>query len=527
MSKELNSNCSSVLVGIHVKKKTIQRCVALIIVVAMMGSGIVSASLIQHKSIQEKNSITVAIPIGSYTIKASEQIQELPMENFGRLLVPGKPDLPSKIFSIAIPPGAVVTDVAFDVGEAQQLPGIYSISPAPMTRVIGEENPVLAARDTLIYETNLHSTYQSNDLYPSSIGEFVRTAGFRKYNLVDVRITPFTYRPLSGQLAYYPNVVVNIHYTFPEGFSSDAIMVDNLPQMERTARDIILNYDQAQQWYPQSTTGGRDSYDFVIITTTALTSSVTSLVDWQTSKGRSVNVVTTSWISSTYTGYDLAEKIRNFLRDKYPSGSWGITDVLIVGNRNDVPMRRTWQDYGYGKPETDFYYAELSRADSQSWDSNGNHRWGEDSDNIDFYNEVNVGRIPWSTPTDVQHICEKSVAYEQNNNPAFKKNILLLGAFFWDNDPNPRTDNAVLMEAKVNQPWMTSWTKTRMYEQGYSSYPMDYNLNYNNVRTVWSAGTYAFVDWAGHGSEYGSYIYHSTGEAFVYTSTSLSCDYLR
>ena len=56
------------------------------------------------------------------------------------------------------------------------------------------------------------------------------------------------------------------------------------------------------------------------------------------------------------------------------------------------------------------------------------------------------------------------------------------------------------METKVNQPWMANWTMTRMYEQPYSSYPSDYNLEYSNVNNIWSAGKYAFVNWAGHGS---------------------------
>jgi hypothetical protein len=110
------------------------------------------------------------------------------------------------------------------------------------------------------------------------------------------------------------------------------------------------------------------------------------------------------------------------------------------------------------------------------------------------------------------------VAYEQNGDPSFKKNILLLGAFFWDNDPNPRTDNAVLMEAKVDQTWMADWTMTRMYEQGYSTYSMDYNLTNSNVVSVWSSGTFGFVNWAGHGSPTSSHIYHGTGEAFINAS---------
>jgi hypothetical protein len=466
--------------------------------------------------------ISVPVPIGSYDIEYVEQGHKLSVDDFGRLLVPGKPNLPSKIFAIAIPPGAEVADVTFDLGEGIVLSGTYQIPPSPLPRVIGEENPALYERDRRMYEENYNSVYGSDQPYPASVGEVVRTAGFRKYNLVDVRVTPFSYRPQSGQLTYYPEVTVRVNYTLLKSFSPQEMIVDNLPRQERIAQEIILNYDQAQGWYP-GMVGDKEDYDFVIITLDALTSSVAPLASWEVTKGRTVNVVTTSWINSNYTGYDLAERMRNFLRDKYPSGEWGIEDVLLVGHYDDVPMRRTEQDLGYGKPETDFYYAELSLPDNQSWDADEDHRWGENSDPIDFYNEVNVGRIPWSIASTVLHICEKSVAYEQNDNPTFKKNILLLGAFFWDNDPNPRTDNAVLMEAKVDQPWMSDWTMTRMYEQGYSTYPMDYNLTFNNVRSVWSSGTFAFVNWAGHGSPTSSHIYHGTGEAFASTST---CPYL-
>jgi hypothetical protein len=341
--------------------------------------------------------------------------------------------------------------------------------------------------------------------------EFVGAAGYRKYNLADVRVTPFTYRPLSGQLTYYPEVRINVQYVFPE--APAAATSDNLARTETIAREIVVNYQQAGSWYPEGRPAGRGLHDFVIITLDSLTSAVAPLVSWETTKGRTVEVVTSAWINSNYTGYDLAERIRNFLRAKYPSDQWGIRDVLLVGNRNELPMRRTYQDVGYGMPETDFYYAELSLPDNQSWDANGNHRYGEDTDPIDFYAEVNVGRIPWSDAATVLSICQKSVAYEQTDDPAFKKNILLLGAYFWAD-----TDNAVLMEAKVNQPWMSGWTKTRMYEKNsdyWSSYNCDYPLLHSNVMTVWPAGKYAFVNWAGHGSPTSAHIYGLGAPAFI------------
>jgi len=187
-------------------------------------------------------------------------------------------------------------------------------------------------------------------------------------------------------------------------------------------------------------------------------------------------------------------------------------------------MRLTEQDRGYGKPETDYYYAELSLPDDESWDDDVDRLYGENSDPIDFYNEITVGRIPWSDPDTVEHICKKSIAYEENDDPSFKENILLIGTFFW-----PDTDNAVLMELKVNSdihPWMADWNMTRMYEDEQSSYECDYDVSYDNVRDVWSAGTYAFVNWAGHGSPTACYEYYPS-QPFVNTETcsDLNDDY--
>ncbi|MCX6661620.1 MAG: C25 family cysteine peptidase [Euryarchaeota archaeon] len=458
----------------------------------------------------EAGTITVTIPVGSYQIIEEKQGYDVTIENFGRLLTPGKPNLPSKIFSIAIPPGAIVQDITFEAKNSIILSGEYKISPNVLSRVIGPEDSAVSAHDQQQYEQNYKSVYGQDNPYPQSIGEVIGTGGYRKYNLVDVRINPIIYYPLSGKLLYNPDITVIIQYTFPQGFSSENIMIDNLPKAEQTAQEIILNYDQAKNWYTEKPVN-REQYDYVIITTDALTSSVTPLADWESAKGHNVNVITTEWIASNYEGYDLSAKMRAFLRDKYSSEEWGILDVCLIGDVDDVPMRTTWQE-----PETDYYYAELSLPDSQSWDIDGDHQYGENSDPIDFETEVNVGRIPWSDPDTVQSICEKSVAYEQNTDDSFKKNILLLGAFFWSD-----TDNAVLMEAKVDQEWMTDWTMTRMYEDAQSSHPCDYDLTYNNVLSVWSSGSFAFVDWAGHGSPDAAYEYYPS-QPFVDETSCLS-----
>jgi hypothetical protein len=497
-----------------VNERTFYSAVALCLAMLMIGSLFVGANsnnLSQQPTGFDERTVTVLLSFGPYEIRETEQGHEVFVEEFGRLLVPGKPNLPSKIFAIAIPPGAELVEVSFEVPKSIELLGKYQVPPTALPGVIGTGDPVISAQQKKLYEQNYNSVYGTNQPYPSSVGEVIGTAGYRQYNLVDVRITPFSYMPLSEKLMFYPELIITVHYELLEGFIHTTSIGDPIETSELFAREHIVNYEQAQAWYePQPT---RETNDFVIITLDSLTSSVTPLVGWETSKGRNVKVVTISWIDSEYSGYDLAEKMRNFLRDKYPTSEWGIEFVCIVGHWDDIPMRYTWQNTGYGRPYTDYYFAELSLPDDQSWDADQDHRWGEDSDPIDFYGEVHVGRIPWSDPDIVEHICEKSAAYEQNNDPDFKKNILLLGAYFWWD-----TDNAVLMEAKVDQPWMEDWTMTRMYEKnaGYwSPYDCDYPLEHANVMSVWPNDKFAFVNWAGHGSPTSCHIAGMGAPAFI------------
>ena len=373
--------------------------------------------------------LTVTLPAGSYEIRETTAGHEIRMDDFGRLPTPGKPALPARIFSIGIPPGATPTDIVFDGGDEIALPGTYRIEPVGLPDVIGDKS-YRGFRDRLKadYDATYQAAYGNDDPCPGTVGEFVRRAGYRKYNLVDVRITPFDYRPMSGRLLYHPEVTVTVNYILPRQIPPGKIIADDRERTERIARSIIANYDQARAFHPsRGEPIPRGAHDYVIITTQALAPAVQGLLDWETAKGRTVTIVTTEWIDANCDGVDLQQKMRHFLVRKYPTGEWGIEDVLFVGHYDDVPLRRTAPNAGFGSPETDFYYAELSATDDQSWDKDGDGRYGEWlGDSVDFYNEVNVGRIPWSEYDTVEHICAKSVAYEQNTDISFKQNIILI-----------------------------------------------------------------------------------------------------
>jgi hypothetical protein len=463
----------------------------------------INASSILYAENIGYNNIQLTVEIPSFNIIEKDSEHQVIVENFGRLSILGGPILPSRIMSIAIPPGATYLDFSYECSDSIMLSGEYTISPLPIPNFPESIGIDIETYYENVYNDNYQRIFNSDNIFPSEPVEFINTANFRQYNLVDFRISPFYYKSLSKSLSYYPSIKIIVEYEKSE--SQLISFIKEKGYVERVAKDYIINYDQTSDWYKEISSTNDDLYDFVIITLDSLQSSITSLVEWETAKGRSVNVVTISWIDQNYQGIDLEEKIRNFLREKYPVNVWGIEDVCLIGHWHDIPMRVTAQQIAlnHNNAETDYYYAELSLPDSESWDIDGDQRYGETSDSIDFYAEVNVGRIPWSDPEIVKHICEKSVAYEQNNEEAYKKNILLLGAIVDQN-----TDGATFMEYKVDDeihPWMSDWFKTKMYESS-SIYPKDYVLNNFNVVSVWSESKFAFVSWHAHGSPTGSYV---------------------
>jgi len=432
-------------------------------------------------------------------IQNTETGQEIHYEDYGRLQHPGEPYLPSKILSIALPPNAQFIQYSVLNGEKKTLPGTYAVTPIQQAQILSENTEVLQQHED-DYPQRYTAIYQQNEPYPTESVEFQGISGYRKYNLIDFRICPFTYQPLNQTLSYYTQATLSITYTEKQ---------DTQPQYHAestyettTAQRLIYNYKEAQQWYQTSSQINNETFDLVIITLDSLTETITPLVEWEKQKGKTVHVVTIEWIEQTYTSYDTAGKIRTFLREKYPSNAWNIHDVLIIGNYSEIPLRTVYQGFpGESYPETDYYYAELSLSDEESWDIDGDHKYAENTDSFDYYAEVTLGRIPWSNPEIVARICQKSINYEQNTDPSFKQNILLLAAFVDD-----RTDGATYAEYLVNSsihPWMNQWMKTKLYDRG-SIYPKDAVLNHVNVVSTWSQGTYAFVAWHAHGSPYGS-----------------------
>jgi hypothetical protein len=265
-----------------------------------------------------------------------------------------------------------------------------------------------------------------------------------------------------------------------------------------------------------------DGYDYLIITDDNLVNSITSstFIPWKESLDFNVKIIVTSdSLIQNQFGDDLPAKIRNFLREYYQT--WGINYVLIVGSHETIPMRYCYPDpnnhnfdiYSWsngGEVPTDYYYADLSNSDDESWDSDGDGYYGEfKEDHPDFKAEVFVGRIPTSDPAKIIYTLNKIVSYEQDTSE-WKNNALQAGSMLFYKNENHQyhidhdIDGATCLNA-IEKDIMNGWTVTHLSEQeGLSPSICNWDpLTEPDFTKEWRNGKYAVVNWAGHGSAVG------------------------
>jgi len=246
--------------------------------------------------------------------------------------------------------------------------------------------------------------------------------------------------------------------------------------------------------------GSTREADFVIITSSTFAPYFQPLADWKNEKGIRTRIVTLDTIYANYTGYDNAEKIRNFIKDM--NTKYG-TMYFLLGGQCDyengeeiVPRRNTFvfrSGAGYYADEdtiiSDLYFADLNGT----WDGDGDHTYGETNDNVDMYPDVYVGRAPVKTIAQVQNFVNKVLAYEKSPNTTatyLKSSFHPQGNLWNTNHGTSMPDTMVKFDP-------AGWTHKFMREdiEGISRTAVNNEFNKG----------YHLVHFVGHGNEYGVY----------------------
>jgi len=346
---------------------------------------------------------------------------------------PADPMLPLLSIQLLLPPDTEPSDISCVYGGTVYIPGDYSILPAP--------RPTRFSSDAAANIPHPNAeTYSSVLPYPRSVARLAGGGSTGGYRMASVAVTPLQYIPATGELLLHTNVEITVETVLAE--RTPAALALSSSAGAALASSAIN--PEAASAYMSMGSRDRGSAEYLIICPESMATAFEPLAEWKTRKGVPAEIITLEEIYTTplYNGRDEAEEIRKCIADRYAGGvEW----VLLGGDTDVLPARDAYDFfYDQGIP-CDLYYADLDR----SWNEDADSRWGEeDSDNIDMFTDVFVGRAPVKTSVEAGIFVDKVLEYEGASFTVagdYESDILFLAEILWD-DPDPYSDGGVALD---------------------------------------------------------------------------------
>ena len=412
----------------------------------------------------------------------------LVVENTTLEEIPGEPLMPYRVARILLPQGTDLKDVTVTQGKSTIQKGFEIPWGQPSCTLSGE--PQKVGRN--------ETTYNSNEWYHKTVYDVVTIQSFRGFQILYVHLYPLQYRPQSGTVKFYDTLTVHVHLhnsskkTLYRGLEDDkkdaAWMVDN-PHVLETYTSVVPLID---------------TKEYIITTNSTMAPTFQQLANHKTNHLNSAGVYDVQWIYSTYTGYDNAEKIRNFIKDMYQNHStkWCLLggDVSVVPYRGFLCIHSVYSDYDM---EADMYFGCLDGT----FDADGDHVYGEPCDNVDWLEEVFIGRAPVETTAEAQMFVNKTIAYEQSDKP--KVCQFHQARLKSNNIPDSRQ---IAWDCEY---WTPSYYTKRLLFEEYG------NVSKDDWRNAW-AGNPLIIQHTGHGHPTDYQINMSVGDSVTWTTADVS-----
>lgn len=407
--------------------------------------------------------------------------------------VSGQPVLPMVTRTIQLPFGSVIKDVVIDVGVLSTM-GVQkkiTTAPCPLTRVTSHEQ-----YKGMCYAEALYSL----DFHPPRWFDYFTGGGI---NEEGIRVTFFT-------------VLV-----FPVRYNNAADIILYLD-----ACDFIVTYDLPMSSpFPSEATN-----DLLIICPDLFVPALQPLVAHKNMFGLRTQIKTVQAIYRDYEGYDRPEQIKYFIKDAVER--WGTTYVLIIGgltshlmgtprdNRNTgtddwyVPVRYTniWDDDSIFDPGfiSDLYYADIYDGQGlfcnwNSFDDGVYGGWshkaclgspGSSNDEIDFYPDIYLGRLPCRNILEVHIIVKKIIAYETTPaDPSWFKRMVVVGGDPYDDEGTDFLEGELIGEKALS--YMYGFEHCRLFSSNRYINPAFTPKTRNIIREINQGCGFLFFD--GHG----------------------------
>ena len=362
--------------------------------------------------------ITNTYTFSSPSVIMTENRTYLDMQSCRLAGDPGQPPLPAFGLTFLLPPGEEIISVDITSSDATVTASGVILNPADPPIIISKPGPFPATEPD-------PAVYNSNELFPASLVQGVRTEYMSGYSLGYLRLHPVQYRPQSGEVSYFSEMTVTVN-TAP---SAKALNVHS--QMYRAApadrlrlQGKVENPESAVSYGPV-TQGNTDNpvIPYLLITDPSLEMGFQSLIDYKNSCGYTVDVVYVNDIYSTYPGMDNQEKIRYCITDYYYS--YNTSFVLLGGDTEIIPHRGLWASLaGETDPDIpgDIYYSALDG----NWDSDGDGNFGESGEG-DLVSELAIGRASVSDVIEAYNFTYKQIMYQTQPVAAEIETALMAG----------------------------------------------------------------------------------------------------
>ena len=353
----------------------------------------------------------------------------------------GAPILPVKTARLFVPADEEVVSVAVKKGKPINVEGSYDVQFALMAHPLSAVGPFPPDVPAAII-------YEKDAFFPSGLYKKKSPQFLLGVQIAEVDLAPVQYNPVNGKLKYYERMEVFISTrksVKPEkvaryrGLESDKIKI--LKTVDNMADFIAAGEADSQPDEAADPTGGDASAavttaaEYLVITTSTLAPKFQGLTDHRSSPaggGYTTHIEDIATIDATYSGVDLAEKVRNYIREMYNSGTRFVVlggDVDLIPTRGCYAVVGSYTDYNI---PSDLYFGCLDGT----WNEDEDNIWGETNDgegggDIDWNSEVYVGRISVDDPTEAENHIHKIIASETGSRP---NHTLMLGEQL-DGDP--------------------------------------------------------------------------------------------
>ncbi|MDY6906594.1 MAG: C25 family cysteine peptidase, partial [Thermodesulfobacteriota bacterium] len=489
--------------------------------------------------------------------------QTIQMAGFPSGGAPGNPELPGRVYNIALPPHANFKALQLHITsvDKENLPGTYDIGPAPACAAAIKGRTIVSyGQATSIVNGRNPDVYTVDQLFAEEYLVLLPYSQMRKWAYARIQFSPFQYNPVTGQLVLIKSVSFEIRWP---GMAAADVYDKSVGQLrsslkrfrdqkaDRRMMQMLYNPAEAQEMYAQIASGvteslqstapesapsdspsaGAATADYVIITTNAIESNLSSLDDFQAhleDYGYTPLVIT----EDEYAGLTgqapdgTAEKIRQWLINNYID--YEIEYVLLIGDPHptsgDIPMKmcHPYLAGSYDDCPTDYFYADLTG----DWDLNGDQVYGTYANDrgaggVDFAEEVIVGRIPLvdENYATVDSILEKTMNYElATGDQSWRNSILLPMAISnyanEDRDGYSRTDGLDVPEDVIDGYADAYGFFHHVFYEKAGLDPVPDTAAYDNILHTglgrsavineWQ-NSYGCVFWWGHGSQTGVY----------------------